>query len=87
MRRCQRVTELASFCKGFLAGFGLSGRHGDDELSDDLTEVLSDIAEIAQATAGEDDSEENEADLSVIAEHVRVGVLIAFSELGRARAH
>ncbi|MBJ40250.1 MAG: hypothetical protein CMD83_17620 [Gammaproteobacteria bacterium] len=83
----QRVTELASFCKGFLAGFGLSGRHGDDELSDDLTEVLSDIAEIAQATAGEDDSEENEADLSVIAEHVRVGVLIAFSELGRARAH
>ncbi len=88
----QRVTELASFCKGFLAGFGLSGRHGDDQLSDDLAEVLSDIAEIAQASTGADegadyDNDDNEADLSVIVEHVRVGVLIAFSELGRTPTH
>lgn len=83
----QRVAELATFCKGFLAGFGLSGRHAQDELSEDLTEVLADMAEIAQASEGVDDSEENESDFSVIAEHVRVGVLIAFSELGRAHTH
>ena len=83
----QRVTELSSLCKGFLAGFGLSGRHAQSELSQDLGEVLSDMAEIAQASDGVEDSDENESDFSVITEHVRVGVLIAFSELGRGHTH
>ena len=83
----QRVSELTAFCKGFLAGFGLAGRLSKDEVSEGLTEVLSDMAEIAQASEGVEDGEENESDFSVIAEHVRVGVLIAFSELASAQTH
>ena len=83
----QRVSELTAYCKGFLAGFGLAGRLSKDEVSEGLTEVLSDMAEIAQASEGVEDGEENESDFSVIAEHVRVGVLIAFSELASAQTH
>ncbi len=82
-----RVAELGAFCRGFLSGFGLSGRYAGEEIGEELAEVLGDFAEIARASEPVDDSDENESDLSVIEEHVRVGVMIAFGESGTAQAH
>ncbi|MDZ7686663.1 MAG: UPF0149 family protein [Gammaproteobacteria bacterium] len=42
-----RTQEVSSWCSGFLYGFGMTGKFGKEDLSEDVSEVLSDLSRIA----------------------------------------
>jgi uncharacterized protein len=83
----ERTQALAQWCTGFLAGLGLGGPL--QALSDEASEALSDLQQIARAglSAYADESgnaegdEENEQAFSEIVEYVRVVILILREEL------
>lgn len=74
-----RVDALGGWCDGFLTGFGAAV--SQRELSAQIQEVLRDIAEIAQISADElDSSEEEEGHLAEVSEYVRMAWLLIHSE-------
>ncbi len=83
-----RTGELANWCEGFLAGFafGLAGADATGaSLSDQAGEVLRDIAAMAQAEAGPDESDdEAEGSFSELVEYLRVAVVNIFMDSSAA---
>ncbi|MGB0467303.1 MAG: UPF0149 family protein [Pontibacterium sp.] len=79
----QRAEGLGHWCQGFLAGFGLHGKQTDKTLSKEAKEALSDLNQIAQIVADDDDPE-GESDLMQVEEYVRMVVLMLFSECNTA---
>lgn len=78
----RRVDELGAWCKGYLHGIGTSGLRGDMPLSPDTTEVLRDLAQIANVIVDEDgEMEENEIYWNELVEYVKVAVLNVYTEL------
>ena len=87
----ERTQSLAQWCTGFLAGLGVGGPLPD--LSEEATEALGDLQQIARAgfTPSEGEAadtdeeaaseEENEKAFSEIVEYVRVVTLILREEL------
>ena len=58
-------------CTGFLAGFAAGGQV--EECSEEVTEILSDIEQIARAEIeGAEDNEEEELAMTEIVEYLRV---------------
>jgi uncharacterized protein YgfB (UPF0149 family) len=82
----QRVEALAAWCTGFLYGFGATGRaDGWRPLPPDVTEVLADFANIAQAGApGPDAVEEDENDYVQLVEFLRAAVQLVYEAPGAA---
>lgn len=78
-----RLDALARWCRGFLAGLGLSGLSGDTKLAPDITEAMRDIAEIALVDADTDESEDDEVSLAELIEFVRVASSLIQVELAR----
>jgi uncharacterized protein YgfB (UPF0149 family) len=93
-----RLAALALWCDGFLsafgAGLGAIAELGDDAsgfgLSDELQEIVDDLAAIAEVEpesaldADEDaDDDDPEAQFMELEEFVRVAVLLIMSELAR----
>ena len=91
-----RVSELASWCQGFLAGLALGGlqdfaassgeTNGEDV--NPIEEIVEDFSAISRV--GLSDTEENDPDdadfaFTEVVEYVRVGVQILFEEIGRSR--
>jgi uncharacterized protein YgfB (UPF0149 family) len=82
-----RVEALASWCQGFLYGFGSAGTTGRGALPGDVDEVLADVARIAQAGApGTDPLEEEENAYAELVEFLRAGVQLVYEDLGTLRA-
>lgn len=87
----ERTSALAKWCEGFLLGLGLVGveheRLGDGE----LREFVQDVSEISRVTLDNGHSEEQEEAYSELVEYIRMGVLLASTELGagagRGRLH
>jgi len=84
----RRVQELGSWCEGFLHGLGQSiGQAGlvkGDQLPEDVTDALRDLAHISQAVVDDEtaaDTEQNEAYWVELVEYVKVAVLTICSEL------
>mgnify|MGYP006430961287 FL=1 len=71
----ERVAALASWCAGFLSGFGLGGGRTDG-MEEDALSALKDLAAIAGVDAEVDDGDGDEADFSELVEYVRMGVLV-----------
>ena len=71
----ERVSALASWCAGFLSGFGLGGGRTDG-LEEDALTALKDMAAIAGVDAEVDDDDGDESDFSELVEYVRMGVLV-----------
>lgn len=69
-----RVQAVASWCAGFLSGYGLGG--GSTALEPDAVMALEDFAAIARVDPEVDESEQDEADLVEVVEYVRMGVLV-----------
>ncbi|NVK44325.1 MAG: UPF0149 family protein [Oceanospirillaceae bacterium] len=80
----QRAGALGVWCQGFLGGFGQLGKQTDASLSTEAREVLSDLGQIAQIAAEDEDSDDNEADLMEIQEYVRMAALMLFAECNQA---
>ena len=77
----ERGHALSVWVQGFNLGFGL---HQKDTaiVSEDVKEVLSDFAEIANLSDDMDEDEDNEQAYFEIAEYVRISSLLCFTELG-----
>ncbi|KAF2389440.1 MULTISPECIES: YecA family protein [Pseudomonas] len=73
-----RAAALGQWCQGFLAGFGLTYR--DNALSTEATEVLQDLAAIAQVQDALEESDDGESDYMEVMEYLRVAPLLLFTE-------
>jgi uncharacterized protein YgfB (UPF0149 family) len=83
----ERVEALAAWCQGFLYGIGSAGTTGRGDLPGDVSEVLTDLAGIAQAGAPGTDSPDDEEDAYVeLVEFLRAGVQLVYEDLGTLRA-
>jgi uncharacterized protein YgfB (UPF0149 family) len=77
-----RTEALAQWCTGFLAGLGSGNQQTTDMFSEEVTDALSDIEQIARAEMTSDgESEEEEAALAEIIEYIRVVILMMKEEL------
>ncbi|MCO8167077.1 YecA family protein [Pseudomonas sp. 21LCFQ02] len=74
----ERAGALGQWCQGFLSGFGLAA--GERVLSIEATEVLQDLAAIAQVQDALEESEDGESDYMEVMEYLRVAPLLLFSE-------
>lgn len=82
-----RVEALAAWCQGFLYGFGAAGTASQVKLPPDVTEILADLAQLANAGAVASDApDDEEGALAELVEFVRAGVQLAYDELAGLRA-
>ncbi len=85
-RRLSLRTEgLASWCNGFLYGFGLGGGKVYDTLSGEATEFVQDLTNISRMDTRAQDNETDEAAYTEVLEYVRVGVLLIYEDLRQFR--
>ncbi|MGI9246233.1 MAG: UPF0149 family protein [Steroidobacteraceae bacterium] len=83
----ERVEALGAWAQGFLYGFGAAGPFPRGALPSDVTEVLSDVAEVAKAgNVGAESAEVEETALAELVEFLRVGVQLVYDELADVRA-
>lgn len=74
-----RVEALASWCQGFLGGYGVAAAEAAPD--EDAREVLTDLAGIAEAQFEFDEApDEDENAYAELLEYVRVGVLFLRGE-------
>jgi uncharacterized protein YgfB (UPF0149 family) len=82
----ERVEALAAWVQGFLYGFGAAGPFPRGTLPAEITEVLSDFAEISRAGAvGAETADLEEEAYAELVEFVRVGVQLIFDGLAAQR--
>lgn len=75
-----RTEAMAHWCQGFLMGLRYSGVSDFSKFTGELGEIIDDIVEISQVSAGQlEYSEEEEQSYSELVEYLRVGVML-FSE-------
>jgi uncharacterized protein YgfB (UPF0149 family) len=78
----ERTIALGHWCTGFIAGLGSGHDLSLDTLSEDVSEALSDLQQIAQAEVSDcNESEEDEAALVEIIEYIRIVTLMMREEL------
>ncbi|NQZ24608.1 MAG: UPF0149 family protein [Colwellia sp.] len=77
----ERGHALGAWVQGFNLGFGLQQKN-KAILSEDVKEVLTDFAEIANLSDEMEENEETEQSYFEIAEYVRISSLLCFTELG-----
>ncbi|WP_206484076.1 UPF0149 family protein [Thalassotalea sp. G2M2-11] len=77
----ERGHALGAWVQGFNLGFGLQ-QTKTAKFSDDVKEVLSDFAEIANLSDEIEEDETTEQAYFEIAEYVRISALLCFTELG-----
>lgn len=83
----ERREALSDWCRGFLSGFGLTGRFQDAELSDEVKELLRDFSQIAQVDDDIPEDDENESDLVEITEYVRMGAIMVYTDCATKAVH
>ncbi len=81
----QRVAAVGSWCQGFLTGFAMAGKErqqkdGQQNYTDTVAEILSDIAAISQAGLDSDESEESEAYFTELVGYLEMAVVTVFVE-------
>lgn len=83
----ERVEALGAWAQGFLYGFGAAGPFKRGTLSMEVTEVLTDFAEVARAGGvGSESADVEESALAELVEFIRVGVQLIYDELTDLRA-
>ena len=74
----ERAAALGQWCQGFLHGFGVNS--GCMDLSNDVKEVLHDLAAISHIQDTLEESEDGEGDYMEVMEYLRVVPLMLFTE-------
>ena len=73
-----RLGDLATWCGGFLLGFGVAARA--DELTGTEREILDDIVRISQVDSDSDPDPHADFELFDVVEHLRMAVLLLHSD-------
>ena len=81
-----RSGALFDWCRGFVGAFGLAAG-ATPPLSEEGSEALADLAQLARATAEPDGDEEDEAAYAEIEEFVRVAALLLHGDCALAPRH
>ncbi len=83
----ERAAALTEWASGFLTGFG-AVVEGFDKTSDELKEMLRDVAEIARLGVSEEDEDDDELanEFEHLIEYVRITALNAYAEIGQHNA-
>jgi len=83
----ERTESLGAWCSGFLSGLGLGGLPERDRLSEELAELLDDVAQIAKVDFDLESPDEDEnVAFEEVVEYLRIGVLFVHDELQPAAA-
>ncbi|GAA5217219.1 UPF0149 family protein [Corallincola platygyrae] len=79
----QRVDAMADWVEGFLAGFAVACG-GLESASDELKEIIADLAELSRVSLGDEDEDPDEMEAAFIevVEYLRVSAIFCFNELG-----
>ncbi len=78
----ERTESLGAWCSGFLSGLGLGGLPEQSKLSEELAELLDDVAQIAKVDFDLENPDENEnVAFEEVVEYLRIGVLFIHDEL------
>jgi len=80
-----RLLALASWCQGYLYGFGVNTTIDRDGLNEDASECLSDLLEMSKLSHEEDASEEAEQQYVELVEHLRIVALTLYDSLHAAK--
>ena len=80
-----RLLALASWCQGFLYGFGVNTTIDEDGLDDDARECLSDLLEMSKLSHEEEASEAAEQQYVELVEHLRIVTLTLHDSLRAAK--
>lgn len=83
----ERQQSISHWCGGFLAGFGTAGRFQQSELPEDVAEIFTDLARIANLDNEIPDNDDNESDLMEISEYVRMSALFVYTECASKAVH
>jgi uncharacterized protein YgfB (UPF0149 family) len=81
----QRADALVEWCRGFLGGFGLVGTTLRVQLSDDATEILSDLGTIASSRLEIDGGKEDEQAFADVLDFVRTASAVLQREVAAGR--
>jgi len=78
----ERTMALSQWCSGFLAGLGSSGEDNLKALSDDASDALADLQQVAKADVTDTtESEEDENAYAEVVEYIRVVTLMIREDL------
>lgn len=75
----RRLEALASWCQGFLSGFGLAYQNKEG-MSDDVASTLKDLSEVSRVDLETDEDEESEEAFMEVVEYVRMAALMIYME-------
>lgn len=81
----QRLTSLAEWCSGFLAGFGSMGERKKEDFSEDALMALRDLQQISQVDTEIEEEEVGENAFCEVLEYVRMAALMLFTEFALDR--
>ncbi len=81
----QRLTSLAEWCSGFLAGFGSTGERKKEDFSEDCLMALRDLQQISQVDTDVEEEEMGESAFYEVLEYVRMAALMLFTEFALDR--
>ncbi len=75
-----QIEALSVWCQGYLLGFGL--QRGDKSIENpEVKESLSDLSEISNMKIEAEDSEEAQANLITLIEHIKVAAKVIYLEI------
>ena len=81
-----RMQGLADWAKGFLDGFGASGRITEEDLNEDVMEVLKHYDAFSYGVEEDEIDEDGERLLVELIEHARVTALFMFYHFNQAKS-
>lgn len=77
-----RVLALADWCQGLLFGLAASGLTDNTDISADCKEYITDVVKISQINSDDlEVSDSNDMDFEELAEYLRMGLFLIYSEL------
>lgn len=80
-----RLSALAEWCAGFLAGFGSMGERRPEDFTEDTLSALRDLQQISQVDTRVEEEEPGENAFYEVLEYVRMAALLLFTEFGLER--
>lgn len=83
----ERTESLGNWCSGFLSGLGMGGLPPQEQLPDEISEFMQDVAQISKVDFElENPDEEDQLAFEEVVDYIRVGVMFVHEELQPSKA-